>query len=221
MATFQDRRCTSLTGGGTWSVPLCTDKTLKGYLVEYTAPVRGQFGASYYELVTTKLYWSGALKVASSYSYRNKPGHLVTVDSAAEDAFIASLISNTWLGGTVDDTMSWKWMAGPEAGTAFWDASAGGVGSTSGGYVNWAATQPLSLGDGQKVHPYIVLVTCHALIPTNESLSRPVGCETKHLRMSIFLSVCVVFALVLSISLFLSLSLSLSLCICSQTVFTR
>ncbi|MDF1726467.1 MAG: VCBS domain-containing protein [Sulfitobacter sp.] len=73
-----------------------------------------------------------------------KGGHLATVTSSAEWAFLSGLHIGQagWLGGS-DEAVegTWIWVAGPEAGQQFWQGGAGG--NTVGGlYANWDAGQP-------------------------------------------------------------------------------
>jgi hypothetical protein len=138
----REPRCTALAPiSGEWTTPNCTER-LAGFIVEYARPRRYQFGASHYELLPTKLDWYTAVRTSASYAYKGQPGHLVTVDSAAEGAFVASLVRNTWVGAKLEGVGKWEWMAGPEAGTVFWDATQTPPG-VAGTYAGWAAGQPL------------------------------------------------------------------------------
>jgi len=94
----------------------------------------------WYEFVAnSQISWSDALTVASSNG-----GYLATVTSAAENTFIKDLVlpsfgqsappmySYVWLAGSDagDEEGNWKWMAGPEVGTAISP------------YINWYAGEP-------------------------------------------------------------------------------
>ncbi|MFC1706760.1 fibronectin type III domain-containing protein, partial [Planctomycetota bacterium] len=72
-----------------------------------------------------------------------QPGHLATVTSDAESAFLASIYGGKgWLGGgDTAEEGTWRWDTGPEAGLTFWiGGTSGGVGQT--GYANWDTGQP-------------------------------------------------------------------------------
>jgi hypothetical protein len=81
-----------------------------------------------YEFVNTDVRWDQALTLASASNLAGVQGHLVTITSAAEQAFVVShmgLITVGWNGDDIwiaasDATTegTWKWMAGPELGTA-------------------------------------------------------------------------------------------------------
>jgi hypothetical protein len=79
-------------------------------------------------------------------------GHLATITSAAENAFLAGLIAGqdlgAWLGGSdAADEGVWRWTEGPEAGTIFWTGLSGG-GAPSGRYANWSVGEPNGIWNG-------------------------------------------------------------------------
>jgi hypothetical protein len=89
------------------------------------APV--DFGDNSYELVVvenpyagTNNSWDTARDNAASRSYRGIAGHLVTITSAEENQWVASLSNET---GVAAVWLGWRdgngWLVGPEAGQSF------------------------------------------------------------------------------------------------------
>ena len=79
-------------------------------------------------------------------------GHLATVTSGAENAFLAGLIAGqdlgAWLGGSdVSEEGVWRWTEGPEAGTVFWNGLADGS-APAGQYTNWSVGEPNGIWNG-------------------------------------------------------------------------
>jgi hypothetical protein len=77
---------------------------------------------NYYELImATDISWVSASAAAASRTYAGVSGHLATITSAEENAFVASLapsstvLEGAWLGGRSPE----GWLVGPEAGDAF------------------------------------------------------------------------------------------------------
>ncbi len=101
-----------------------TDNTVDDVPAPDPAPPVVQFGNSFYRLSTTRANFLTALSLAAGDSYLGLPGHLATVTTAEENAFVASYIANwtgnlgVWLAGTNSlspgayDLM--QWAAGPE-----------------------------------------------------------------------------------------------------------
>lgn len=107
----------------------------------------------YYELVSgsTPITWADALAAADTASFSQASftfdGYLVTITSAAEQAFIDTTFFGVsrqlyWLAGT-DEAVDgeWRWAAGPEVGTLFWLGGATGS-APAGVYSNWAQGEP-------------------------------------------------------------------------------
>jgi len=107
------------------------------------------FGDNVYRYVINPLDWNAALAAASTYSWNGQMGHLVTVTSQAENDFLYSAFvgprfatpganveqATPWLALSDRETEgTWKWMAGPEAGSV-----------TS--FENWNFGEPNNLGD--------------------------------------------------------------------------
>ncbi len=120
----------------------------------HAAPVL--FGSNYYDFILSDgVLWSAADTAAAASSYMSVNGHLATVTSAAENAFLASLISSppstftgAWLGGTAGFSFSGGppggWLVGPEANTAFTFTNWNNVEPNNAGYLymNIGATAP-------------------------------------------------------------------------------
>lgn len=110
------------------------------------APVQWATNGHYFEYVPDRLNWSAAQASAASRSFLGMPGYLASVTSAGENDFIKTLLTNAewgaWLGGSdADQEGTWKWTAGPEAGTPFWIGDAKGS-APNGRYQNWAGFEP-------------------------------------------------------------------------------
>ena len=118
------------------------------------AAVPSFFQGSVYEYVPTYTTWDRARAEAETMSFMGFPGRLATITSAAENAFIASLVpggGNTMLGGSDAQTEgTWLWETGPEAGTIFWKDGAP-FGSA---YVNWRPGEPNNV---QPFEDYLVM----------------------------------------------------------------
>ena len=87
-------------------------------------------------------------------------GHLATVTSAQENAFVFGLTNGAWawLGGKDDAAEGvWKWTEGPEAGEQFWQGGTGGY-APGGAYENWNPTwwggnsEPNNAGNEDGIH---------------------------------------------------------------------
>lgn len=107
----------------------------------WSAPVQWRGNGHYYEAVSAPLgiTWSDAQLAAEAIG-----GHLATIDSAVENAFVFSLIddplfwnsySGPWLGGLQPDgspepSENWQWVTGEPFG-----------------YTNWSSGQPNNAGE--------------------------------------------------------------------------
>jgi PEP-CTERM motif/Lectin C-type domain len=100
-------------------------------------PILNPGNGHYYEFVPGQVTWQTALSTAATNSYLGNQGYLATVTSAQESNFIFNSVSSVgnWFSGTDEDVEGvWKWVAGPEAGTVFWN---GGIGGSAPTYANW------------------------------------------------------------------------------------
>jgi hypothetical protein len=99
------------------------------------APVQWAGNGHWYEYIDATAYdsFADALAAAAALSYLGYQGYLATITSADEQAFLNTVNSSgitAWLGGSDAATEGdWRWVTGPEAGTAFV-------------YSNWAAGEP-------------------------------------------------------------------------------
>jgi len=105
-----------------------------------------QFGSNYYEYVSADaISWDDAKVDAAlvARSFMGVTGHLATVTSAEENAFLFSLVSpfetfaGAWLGGTVAGGSTGTWAVGPEAGSAFSYSNFGGLEPNTPGAPSW------------------------------------------------------------------------------------
>lgn len=99
---------------------------------------------NFYRYVGTTANYATASADAAASLLNGVAGHIATITSAAENAYVRSLGSgNLWLSAS-DATVEgeWRWIGGgAEAGEMFW--LGGAAGSAQGGYyTNWAGTQP-------------------------------------------------------------------------------
>jgi len=81
----------------------------------------------------------------------SKGGYLVTVTTAAEQAFLESLgmPSGSWWAGGSDAAAegTWRWETGPETGTQFWQGFSNGNTTAPFFYANWLAGEPNSTNE--------------------------------------------------------------------------
>lgn len=108
----------------------------------------------FYEFVSaTGITWSAARDAAALRTYNGMQGYLATITSANEDAFVAQKLQGEgWFGASDQETeRTWKWVTGPEAGTAFYDQNTGAA--INGAYNNWAPGEPNDFKYGNPNHP--------------------------------------------------------------------
>ena len=94
--------------------------------------------------------WTSAQTAAATSNYFGLQGYLVTISCAAENAFAFNAIHQSgWIGAS-DATSEgdWRWVTGPETGTAFYSGSGSAGGSAvSGMYNNWNSGEPNNSGN--------------------------------------------------------------------------
>ena len=92
-------------------------------------PVNGH----YYLVVSppTGIDWDNAKRAAETQTYKGMKGHLATITSACEQAFVMALNSERdapgelWLGGKRSDTdhSTWQWITGENWDFSYWNIS--------------------------------------------------------------------------------------------------
>lgn len=111
------------------------------------APVYFAGTGNYYDFVAApNINWVTARDAAAATTHLGAPGHLATVTSAAENAFLSATFNNgqpaqfAWLGGhePADDGV-WRWAVGPEAGTQFSNFASP---TPPYNYANWGGIEP-------------------------------------------------------------------------------
>ena len=98
------------------------------------------FDGHLYQVVSTNVDYSAALALSAVSHYNGIQGHLVTITSAAENAFVTGLIKTAWF--AADDIAvegAYKHSAGPEAGSAVT-------------FFAWGGGQPDNAGNEDCVH---------------------------------------------------------------------
>lgn len=102
-------------------------------------PANGHYYARYSDRTT----WQEGKAVAESFTYRGFQGHLATITTQEEEAFLTQeyfMGFTLWLGGSDSEVEGeWRWVVGPEAGELFWQ---GGVDGTAVAYADWQPQQP-------------------------------------------------------------------------------
>lgn len=103
----------------------------------------------FYEYVSAPLItWTQARDNSSLRTLYGMQGYLATVTSSAESAFISTRLEGQgWMGAS--DTAvegDWRWVTGPENGTAFWSGTSTGS-AVGGAFTNWNSGEPNNVGD--------------------------------------------------------------------------
>jgi hypothetical protein len=82
-----------------------------------------QYDGHYYQAITAAVDYATALKLASIATFKGLAGHLVTINSAEENAFVTGLMKNSWIAVDDRDTEGvFKYSAAPEYGSvpSYW-----------------------------------------------------------------------------------------------------
>jgi len=106
----------------------------------------------YYEYIPSLgITWTNANTAANARTYFGLQGYLATLTSQAEADFSGSQAAGTgWIGGSDAATEGvWLWVTGPEAGTNFWNGTAGG---SSPNFAFWNTGEPNQSGDEDYAH---------------------------------------------------------------------
>lgn len=148
-ATYQSvlRQVTFYTTGN----PTLNTRTVQFTLGSSLAnPDNGHF----YEFISQSgVSWSTGRDAAAGSSLFGLQGYLATITSDAETGFIRSKVAgNGWIGAS--DAASegdWRWVTGPEAGTAFWLGNTTGA-PVNGQYNHWSTGEPNNSGDEDYAH---------------------------------------------------------------------
>lgn len=98
---------------------------------------------NFYRLVTGSTTYAAATTAAAGMLINGVGGHIATITSAVENAFLTSMITtSTWIGATdLAVEGEWRWDTGPEAGQLFWLGAAAGS-AQNGLYSNWNGGEP-------------------------------------------------------------------------------
>ena len=110
------------------------------------------FGNNAYEFIPGVFSFDQANTAAQALTFQGVSGHLVTILSAEENAFVLSLIApvehSVWIGAS-DRAVEgvWRWVTGEQ----FWQGAGGGAPGPDVFYANWALGQPDDFGTGQDV----------------------------------------------------------------------
>lgn len=118
---------------------------LAGAVTAHGASLQGPNG-NYYEFVPGPITFETALSAASTMTYGGSYGHLATITNQAEQDFLTVLTGGVtaWIAASDAQTEGqWQWIAGPEAGSVFWQA---GVGQII--YSNWLDGEPNNYHNG-------------------------------------------------------------------------
>ena len=87
-----------------------------------------------YEIVQNRIPWTDASTFSQAQTLAGVPGHLVTITSPDEQAFIDSIVDEGayWIGASDANLEGcWEWVSGPENGTLL-----------DSGYTNWLIGDP-------------------------------------------------------------------------------
>lgn len=109
-----------------------------------------------YKFISGSFNWSAARTAAEAQTAYGATGYLVTITSNEENEFVSDrLTGDGWIGASDSETEgTWKWVTGPEAGTAFWQGTGGGS-AVSGRFEAWAGGEPNQAGEEDCAETYV------------------------------------------------------------------
>lgn len=95
-------------------------------------PIQWEGNGHYYDVIVEQLTWEEAKQIAEDLSYLGRPGHLATINSAEENAFLTEYAlgfseqASYWLGGfqpmnSEEPGGEWQWVTGEEWSFTKWD----------------------------------------------------------------------------------------------------
>ncbi len=112
----------------------------------------------YYEFIADPgISWSDARDAAALRTYFGLQGYLATLTSQAEADFSGSQAQGVgWIGASDAATEGdWRWVTGPEAGTAFWSGGVGGTTTAPYNFAFWNSGEPNNVGGGGEDYAHI------------------------------------------------------------------
>ena len=123
-----------------------------------------EYNGHYYQLVPmyeASITYRQAIVEAEARCFNGMPGYLATPTTAAENAFLKSLLPYmdakynyqyaAWLGATdTTEEGTWKWNTGPEKGQTFFVGDGASGSPVEGFYNNWYCDVPSDDDDGEE-----------------------------------------------------------------------
>lgn len=107
---------------------------------------------NFYKYVPVYANFANAQAMANAMTLNGVGGYIAQSNSAAENAYLHSMINaSTWIGGSdsaVEGT--WVYTGGAEAGQVFWIGTASGS-AQNGFYTNWINAQPNNSGNQDRI----------------------------------------------------------------------
>ena len=115
--------------------------TISDILFNNANVVYSQETGSFYQFVNTNVNYSTAVTNAAATTLNGVAGHLATITSAAENSFLANIVTDNAFISSADIAQdgTWQWNAGLEAGMQHSNISGTSV---NGMYENWDTGQP-------------------------------------------------------------------------------